>query len=106
MRKEVEAYNTMMQRHYVDVVSLTEPMLERETTYKKTGEIETQIIHYIHQTYSPDASSLGVSLTNTGDGMEGFGSSYQRKAKTYVKTSTLMMSPLMRSTLVVYIQRY
>ena len=96
MRKEVEAYNTMMQRHYVDLVSLSEPMLE----------IETQIIHYIHQTYSPDASSLGVSLTNREDGTEGFGNSYQRKAKTYVKTSTLMMSPLMRSTLVDYIQHY
>ena len=45
MRKEVEAYNTMMRRHYVDVVSLAEPMLERETTNKKTGEVETQIIH-------------------------------------------------------------
>ena len=45
MRKEVEAYNTMMQRHYVDVVSLAEPILERETTNKKTGEVETQIIH-------------------------------------------------------------
>lgn len=45
MRREVEAYNTMMQRHYVDVVSLAEPMLERETTNKKTGEVETQIIH-------------------------------------------------------------
>ena len=45
MRKEVEAYNTMMQRHYVDVTSLAEPILERETTNKKTGEVETQIIH-------------------------------------------------------------
>jgi hypothetical protein len=45
MRKEVEAYNTMMQRHYVDVVSLAEPLLEREKTNKKTGEVETQIIH-------------------------------------------------------------
>ena len=35
----------MMQRHYVDVVSLAEPILERKTTNKKTGEVKTQIIH-------------------------------------------------------------
>ena len=97
MRKVVESYNEMMQRHHVDVASLRKPIYLREHT-NEHGEVSKEVIPIGPEhmfTYRVFRGAIpGLESADVGVVVSGRGS--QRNEWIYVKTSTLMVKLQMK----------